>query len=42
VPGLCEVADFIHKLSIEAPTSKIAQIFNRSRFLAISQNPCYA
>jgi|APTNR8051073442_1049403.scaffolds.fasta_scaffold41599_2 hypothetical protein len=25
--GLCEVADFLHKLSIEAPTSKLAKKF---------------
>lgn len=30
--GLCEVADYLHKLSIEAPTSKVAQKFQSKHF----------
>jgi hypothetical protein len=30
--GLCEVADYVHQLSIEVPTSKIAQKFQSKQF----------
>jgi len=30
--GLCEVADYLHELSIEVPTSKVAQKFQSKLF----------